>query len=119
MIPKDFFSEQLTSSIRNSNDETLPVLRALSPFIPRDRRPRKQSVAHIMNTVGGATSGKDVRKPFYLIREKEISREDKGFLGKMMRLDPRDRPTAGELLRDEWFEDEGDDFPSGSRLCNA
>ncbi|KFX97766.1 hypothetical protein O988_04689 [Pseudogymnoascus sp. VKM F-3808] len=80
----------------------------------------KQSVlAHIMNTVGGATSGKDSRKPFYLIREKEISREDRAFLGRMMRLDPRDRPTARELLRDEWFEDEGDDFPSGGRLCNA
>ena len=76
---------------------------------------RQSALAHIMNTVRGATSGKDIRKPFYLIREKEISREDRTFLGRMMRLDPRDRPTARELLRDEWFEDEGDDLPSGGR----
>jgi serine/threonine protein kinase len=80
---------------------------------------RQNVLANIMNTVRGATSGKDSRKPFYLIREKEISREDRAFLGKMMRLDPRDRPTARELLRDEWFEDEGDDFPSGGRMCKA
>ncbi|KFZ12317.1 hypothetical protein V502_07148 [Pseudogymnoascus sp. VKM F-4520 (FW-2644)] len=54
-----------------------------------------------------------VSKPFHLIREAEISEEDKAFLGKMMKLDPRDRPTATELLRDEWFADLGDDFPSG------
>ncbi|KFY43571.1 hypothetical protein V495_03882 [Pseudogymnoascus sp. VKM F-4514 (FW-929)] len=80
---------------------------------------KQSALADIMNTVGGATSGQDIRKPFCLIREKEISREDRKFLGKMMRLDPRNRPTARELLRDEWFEDEGDDFPSGGRLCNA
>jgi serine/threonine protein kinase len=72
-------------------------------------------LAHVMNTVGGATSGKDMRKPFYLTGEAEISKEDKDFLGKMMLLDPRDRPTATELLGDEWFMDPGDDFPSGNR----
>lgn len=73
------------------------------------------TLAYVMNTVGGATSGKDMRKPFYLIREAEISKEDRAFLGKMMLLDPRDRPTATELLRDEWFADPGDDLPSGNR----
>lgn len=46
---------------------------------------------------------KDARKPFELIRESEISREDKTFVLKIMKLDPRDRPTARELLHDEWF----------------
>ncbi|OBT75111.1 hypothetical protein VF21_05498 [Pseudogymnoascus sp. 05NY08] len=72
-------------------------------------------LAYVMNTVGGATSGRDMRKPFYLIREAEILKEDRTFLGRMMRLDPRDRPTATELLGDEWFDDPGDDFPLGKR----
>lgn len=72
-------------------------------------------IIHIMNTVAGVTSEKDVRKPFFLMREKEISKEDRAFLGKMMLMDPRDRPTAMELLRDEWFADPGDDLPSGNR----
>ena len=72
-------------------------------------------IIHIMNTVAGVTSEKDVRKPFLLMREKEISKEDRAFLGKMMLMDPRDRPTATELLKDEWFADPGDDLPSGNR----
>lgn len=42
-------------------------------------------------------------KPFRLITEREISKEDKAFILKIMKLDPRDRPTAKELLQDEWF----------------
>lgn len=42
-------------------------------------------------------------KPFPLTTSKEISKKDKDFVLKMMKLDPRDRPTAAELLQDEWF----------------
>ena len=42
-------------------------------------------------------------KPFGRITEREISKEDKAFILKIMKLDPRDRPTANELLQDEWF----------------
>lgn len=42
-------------------------------------------------------------KPFGRITEQEISKEDKAFILKIMKLDPRDRPTAKELLQDEWF----------------
>jgi hypothetical protein len=38
--------------------------------------------------------------------EKEVSKEDKDFICKMMKLDWRDRPTAKELLADEWWADE-------------
>ncbi|KAK0115528.1 hypothetical protein ONS96_013982 [Cadophora gregata f. sp. sojae] len=48
---------------------------------------------------------KDVGKPFHLIRESEISKEDKAFVLKIMQLDPRDRPSAKQLLDDEWFAD--------------
>lgn len=50
---------------------------------------------YIMETV------QDTRKPFHLIREAEISKEDKAFVLKIMQLDPRDRPTAKQLLDDE------------------
>lgn len=34
---------------------------------------------------------------------KEICNEDKEFVLKVMKLDPRDRPSAEELLEDSWF----------------
>lgn len=70
---------------------------------------------HVMNTIRGATPGKDLRKLFCLTGEKEISKEDRDFLGRVMNLDPRDRPMARELLGDEWFKDLGDDFPLGKK----
>ncbi|RMD39624.1 hypothetical protein DV735_g5502, partial [Chaetothyriales sp. CBS 134920] len=42
-------------------------------------------------------------KPFELAGEREISTPDKTFLLRIMPLDPRDRPSAAELLQDEWF----------------
>lgn len=45
----------------------------------------------------------NLKKPFYLSADKELSKEDRTFIYKIMRLDPRDRPTAKELLQDEWF----------------
>ncbi|KAF1846888.1 putative serine/threonine protein kinase [Cucurbitaria berberidis CBS 394.84] len=51
---------------------------------------------------------KDKTTPFSRITEKEVIKKDKDFIGKMMKLDWRDRPTAKELLRDEWWK-EGED----------
>jgi serine/threonine protein kinase len=42
-------------------------------------------------------------KPFERITEQEVSKEDKAFLLKIMKLDPRGRPTAEQLIEDEWF----------------
>ena len=42
-------------------------------------------------------------KPFSLASQREISKEDKEFVLRIMKLDPRDRPTAKLLLEDEWF----------------
>lgn len=55
-------------------------------------------LTHVMHGVP-----KEKMKPFGRITEREISKEDKTFLLKIMKLDPRDRPTAKELLQDEWF----------------
>lgn len=43
--------------------------------------------------------------PFQMTTEKEVCQKDKVFIGKIMKMDWRDRPTAKELLEDEWFKD--------------
>ncbi|KAL3421966.1 serine/threonine protein kinase [Phlyctema vagabunda] len=42
-------------------------------------------------------------RPFALAKDKCLTEEDKEFILKIMRFDPRDRPTVGELLQDKWF----------------
>ncbi|OJD13104.1 STE/STE20 protein kinase [Blastomyces percursus] len=44
--------------------------------------------------------------PFQRTTESEVSMKDKGFIGKIMKMDWRDRPTAKELLEDEWFKED-------------
>jgi len=61
-------------------------------------------LAHVMNGVPH-----EMLKPFQFITEREIAKEDKAFVLKIMKLDPRDRPTAKELLQDEWFQGEYSD----------
>lgn len=48
-------------------------------------------------------------RPFCRISPIEVSPADKVFLLKIMKLDPRDRPTAQQLLDDEWFTEESED----------
>jgi hypothetical protein len=43
--------------------------------------------------------------PFCWTTEREVCREDKEFIRKIMKIDWRDRPTAKELLNDSWFTD--------------
>jgi casein kinase II subunit alpha len=45
----------------------------------------------------------DLRKPFMMLEDPEITQEEKIFISKLMKFDPRDRPSAGELLEDEWL----------------
>jgi len=44
-------------------------------------------------------------KPFAQAEDKELAEEDRTFICKIMKLDPRDRPTAKELLQDPWLGD--------------
>jgi serine/threonine protein kinase len=44
--------------------------------------------------------------PFSQVTEREVSKRDKEFICRIMKMDPRDRPTASELLQDDWFEEE-------------
>jgi len=41
--------------------------------------------------------------PFRRTTEKEVCKEDKEFIEKITIMGWRDRPTAKELLGDEWF----------------
>lgn len=45
----------------------------------------------------------ELRKPFSMAVDKELTVEDRDFICKIMKMDPRDRPTAKELLEDPWF----------------
>lgn len=56
----------------------------------------------IINYTTGISSGESLR-PFKYLEDEELLEEDKEFFLKFMKLDPRDRPTAKELLEDEWF----------------
>lgn len=53
----------------------------------------------------GAEVQNDMR-PFMRITEREMVYKDKVFVAKMMKMDWRDRPTAKELLEDEWWADD-------------
>lgn len=48
-------------------------------------------------------SDEKMYRPFARACDKEVTMEDRAFIVKIMKLDPRDRPTAKELLRDDWF----------------
>ncbi|KAK1585978.1 serine/threonine protein kinase [Colletotrichum navitas] len=48
-------------------------------------------------------------KPFRQVTCREIPPADWDFILKIMKLDYRDRPTADQLLEDEWFSEESED----------
>ena len=43
------------------------------------------------------------RTPFEMASSREIAKEDREFISKLMQLDPRDRPSAEMLLQDAWL----------------
>ncbi len=59
------------------------------------------SIVYLMEMVPPETM-----TPFRFVTEREMAKEDKDFVLKIMQMDWRDRPTAKELLRDEWFRTE-------------
>ena len=57
----------------------------------------------ILTAVINLINEHNLQRPFHLSADKELLKEDRTFIYKIMKLDPRDRPTAKELLQDEWF----------------
>lgn len=80
--------------------ESFLTLKGISPEVI-------QLLGDIMNAFPS-----EERKPFHKASSTEISNQDRDFICKMMKLDPRDRPTVLELLQDEWFADLGTDGES-------
>ncbi|KAJ4388581.1 hypothetical protein N0V93_006039 [Gnomoniopsis smithogilvyi] len=48
-------------------------------------------------------------KPLQRVTTKELPPADKVFILRVMKLDPRDRPTAQALLEDDWFNETSED----------
>ncbi|KAK6579505.1 hypothetical protein PZA11_008011 [Diplocarpon coronariae] len=66
------------------------------------RPPTIAAILYLMDTIPPAHT-----TPFHRTTATEVGLADKEFLGKIMQLDWRDRPTAAVLLEDEWFTDDG------------
>ncbi|KAL2259055.1 hypothetical protein VTK26DRAFT_7393 [Humicola hyalothermophila] len=49
------------------------------------------------------------KKPFHRVTTREVPPADKKFISRIMKLDPRDRPTTEQLLADEWLTEESED----------
>lgn len=47
---------------------------------------------------------KAMRTPFHAVQWSDFTQEDVNFILKIMRFDPRNRPTAEQLLQYPWFE---------------
>jgi hypothetical protein len=58
-------------------------------------------------------------RPFEYIEDIELVKEDRLFFLKFMKLDPRDRPSARELLEDEWFMEESASVTSSSAISDG
>ncbi|KAL9102619.1 MAG: hypothetical protein Q9163_002263 [Psora crenata] len=52
---------------------------------------------------GASTTMGALQLPFSVSEDEELLKEDRDFIMRMMKLDPRDRPTAKDLLQDGWF----------------
>lgn len=79
---------------------------SLGPFPPSLADiidPDAFEVIHFFNQQGPP------QKPLQRWTEKEIPPADNEFIRRILKLDPRDRPTVEEILQDEWFTEESDD----------
>jgi serine/threonine protein kinase len=80
--------------------------RFFGPYPPSYRDFNDEMTTTIIDFIKG--EGPPV-KPFTRVGPKEAPLADKEFILKIMKLDPRDRPNAEELLADVWFTEESQD----------
>lgn len=62
-----------------------------------------QSIMLIMQNIP-----KEKATPFSRTTESEVNQRDNIFISKIMKLNWRDRPTAKELLEDEWWHNDAE-----------
>nr|POF17501.1 serine/threonine-protein kinase pak mbt [Quercus suber] len=97
--------------IKTDNDEyELTVLyrmhRYFGPFPTTFQEITDDNAATIINHINDLGPP---GKPYHLVTRREIPPADRDFIIKIMKLDPRDRPTAEQLLADSWFTEESED----------
>ncbi|KAI1161900.1 serine/threonine protein kinase [Nemania serpens] len=97
-------------SFGNATTYELTVLRrmynSLGPFPP--------SIADIINpdmfeVIYFLNQQRPPQRPLQRWSTKELPPADNEFIRRILKLDPRDRPTVEEILQDEWFTEESDD----------
>ena len=76
-----------------------PVPKSYIELIPREDSDRWSILALATQYI----KDNQKQRPFKLIEDDYLKEEDRGFLLKVMKLDPRDRPTARQLLQDKWL----------------
>ncbi|KAH7317235.1 kinase-like domain-containing protein [Rhexocercosporidium sp. MPI-PUGE-AT-0058] len=76
-----------------------PVPKSYIDLIPREDGDRWSILASATQYI----KDNQKQRPFQLIEDDCLTEEDRGFLLKVMKWDPRDRPTAKQLLQDKWF----------------
>jgi hypothetical protein len=79
--------------------------RYFGPFPEKFKEIANEDVLRVISWIEEQVPA-DKMSPITCADDKDISNKDKAFIGKMMKLDWRDRPTAKELLEDEWWADE-------------
>jgi len=85
------------------------IVRQLIAFgpVPKsyfDLIPREDEDWVVLGSAVKLIKDNDSAKPFRYIQDDCLTEEDREFLLKIMKMDPRDRPTAKELLLDKWFD---------------
>ncbi|KAF2721267.1 hypothetical protein K431DRAFT_328805 [Polychaeton citri CBS 116435] len=58
---------------------------------------------HLLAAILTHIEAENSRKSFYLLQGQEITEDDKHFICMVIEIDPRDRPSAKQLLQDKWF----------------
>ncbi|TVY56267.1 Serine/threonine-protein kinase US3-like [Lachnellula cervina] len=76
-----------------------PVPKSYIDLIPREDSDRWT----ILGTATLYIKDNEKQRPFKIIEDDCLTEEDREFLLKVMKWDPRDRPTARQLLQDKWF----------------
>ncbi|KAI0991483.1 hypothetical protein K3495_g16704 [Podosphaera aphanis] len=65
----------------------------------------KERIEGVLNYLATNVKLMDRRVFIYFGIVNELKKEEVEFIIRVMKLDPRDRPTARELLQDKWFMD--------------
>lgn len=92
------------------DDEDYPLnvliqqARIFGPFPPTYEEIADEESLDVLTFVHNHIRENELYKPFELANDKELTVQDKEFILKIMKPDPRDRPTAKQLLTDKWFE---------------